>query len=183
MGTKAIPAYEIDNHLQARFETYLHLKDFDCGLAMMDEYYKSSLKRALKSENIRGIGAINPASELVGFGTLTLGHIDRALGKAAIKKSNLPSLLPVVRMVMFGVDRRYQGLGIGQEILRHSFIQAVKVHHEVPIKGLYLEAAPNAISYYESLGFQSLSGPDVRGGVPMLISIEPILRAIVDTAE
>ncbi|VVN96810.1 GNAT family N-acetyltransferase [Pseudomonas fluorescens] len=183
MGTKAIPAYEIDNHLQARLETYLYLKDFDCGLAMMDEYYKSSLKRALKSENIRGIGAINPASEVVGFGTLTLGHIDRTLAKPAIQKSNLPSQLPVVRMVMFGVDRRYQGLGIGQEILRHTFIQAAKVHNEVPIRGLYLDAAPNAVSYYESLGFQSLSGPDVRGGVPMLVSVEPILRAIADTAE
>jgi GNAT superfamily N-acetyltransferase len=183
MGTKAIPAYEIDNNLQARFESYLYLKDFDCGLVMMDEYYKSNLKRALKSENIRGIGAINPASEVIGFGTLTLGHIDRALAKAAIKKSNLPSQLSVVRVVMFGVDRRYQGLGIGQEILRHSFIQAVKVHNEVPIKGLYLDAAPNAVSYYESLGFQYLSGPDIRGGTPMLISIEPILQAIIDTAE
>lgn len=183
MGTKAIPAYEIDNNLQARFESYLYLKDFDCGLVMMDEYYKSGLKRALKSENIRGIGAINTTSEVVGFGTLTLGHIDRALAKAAINKSNLPSQLSVVRMVMFGVDRRYQGLGIGQEILRHTFIQAVKVHKEVPIKGLYLDAAPNAVSYYESLGFQTLSGPDIRGGTPMLISIEPILQAIIDTAE
>lgn len=126
MGTKAIPAYEIDNNLQARFESYLYLKDFDCGLVMMDEYYKNSLKRALNSENIRGIC---------------------------------------------------------QEILRHTFIQAVKVHREVPIKGLYLDAAPNAVSYYGSLGFQALSEPDVRGGTPMLISIEPILRAMVDTTQ
>ena len=183
MGAKAIPAYEIDNNLQARFESYHYLKDFDCGLVMMDEYYKSNLKRALKSENIRGIGAINSASEVVGFGTLTLGHIDKILAKSVIKKSNLPSQLSVARIVMFGVDRRYQGLGIGQEILRHTFIQAVKVHREVPIKGLYLDAAPNAVSYYESLGFQALSGPDIRGGTPMLISIEPVLRAIIDMAE
>lgn len=183
MGTKAIPAYEIDNNLQARFDSYLFLKDFDCGLVMMDEYYKSSLKRALKSENIRGIGAINPASEVVGFGTLTLGHIDRALAQAAIKNTNLPTQLPVVRMVMFGVDRRYQGLGIGQEILRHSFMQAVKVHREVPVKGLYLDAAPNAVSYYGTLGFQALSEPDVKGSTPMLISIEPILQAMVDTSQ
>jgi GNAT superfamily N-acetyltransferase len=141
------------------------------------------LKRALKSENIRGIGAINSAGEVVGFGTLTLGHIDKVLAKAGIKKSNLPSQLPVVRMVMFGVDRRYQGLGVGQEILRHTFIQAAKVHKEVPIKGLYLDAAPNAVSYYESLGFQSLSEPDIRGWTPMLVGIEPILQAIVDAAQ
>lgn len=183
MGTKAIQAYEIDNNLQARFESYLYLKDFDCGLVMMDEYYKSNLKRALKSENIRGIGAINLTGEVVGFGTLTLGHIDKTPAKAVIKKSNLPSQLSVVRMVMFGVDRRYQGLGIGQEILRHTFIQAVKVHREVPIKGLYLDAAPNAVSYYESLGFQALDGADAKGGTPMLISIEPVLQAIIETAE
>jgi GNAT superfamily N-acetyltransferase len=86
-------------------------------------------------------------------------------------------------MVMFGVDRRYQGLGVGQEILRHTFIQAAKVHKEVPIKGLYLDAAPNAVSYYESLGFQSLNEPDIRGGTPMLVGIEPILQAIVDAAQ
>lgn len=182
MGTRAIPAYEIDNNLQSRVESYLFLKDFNCGLAMMDEYYHSSLKRALKSENVRGIGALNSASEVIAFGTLTVGHIDRALAKTAIKRSNLPSQLPVVRMVMFGVDRRYQGLGIGQEILRHSFLQTIKVHREVPVRGLYLDAAPNAVSYYGTLGFRPLSEPDVKGSTPMLISIEPILQAMVDTS-
>lgn len=183
MKTEVTPAYEIDNNLLSTFDSYSLLKDFECGLVVMDEYYKSNLKRALKSENIRGIGAITSAGEVVGFGTLTLGHIDKALAKGVINKPNLPSRLPVVRMVMFGVDRRYQGFGIGQEILRHAFIQAVKVHREVPIKGLYLDAAPNAVTYYESLGFQKMSEPDATGGTPMLINIESILRSILDTAQ
>lgn len=178
MKTEETPICEIDSNLLSTFESYTYLKDFDCRLDVVSDYYKGNLKRALKSENVKGIGAISQSGVVVGFCTLTLAHIDRDLARKGIKEPNQTPQIPVVRMVMFGVDKDFQGFGIGQQILRDALKQAVKVHAQVPIKGLYLDAAPNAVTFYESLGFKKLDEPDANNSTPMWIGIKVMLQAV-----
>jgi GNAT superfamily N-acetyltransferase len=178
MKTEETPACEIDSNLLANFEKYKYTKTFSCGVDVIDSYYKGSLKRALKSENINAIGAISPTLEVVGFLTITMSDIDKVMAQNGIDDTNLPSRVPVIRVIMFGVDGKYQGFGIGQKILWEAFKQAARVHKEIPIKGIYLDAAPNAVSFYEELGFKIIGEPDINQSTPMLIGIKVILRAI-----
>lgn len=178
MKTNGMPTCEIDGNLLANFEKYNYFKTFASGVDVIDSYYRGSLKRALKSENINAIGAIAPSGDVVGFCTLTLADIEKAIAKNAISDTNLPSRVSVIRLVMLGVDEKYQGLGIGQQLLMEAFKQAARVHKEIPIKGVYLDSAPNAVSFYEQLGFKKVSAPDMNQSTPMLLPIKVILKAI-----
>jgi GNAT superfamily N-acetyltransferase len=178
MKTEETPTCEIDRNLLVNCEKYKYPKTFSCGVRLIDSYYKSSLKRALKHENFSAIGAINPALEVVGFCTLTVSDIERALAQNGIDDTNLPLRIPVIRLVMIGVDEKYQGWGIGQKLLMEALKQAARIHQEIPIKGIYLDAAPNAVSFYEELGFKIIGEPDENQSTPMLIGIKVILKAI-----
>ncbi|ETF09014.1 GNAT family N-acetyltransferase [Pseudomonas koreensis] len=178
MRTEETPKCEIDRNLLVNFDKYKFSKTFSCGVDVIDSYYKGSFKRALKSENISAIGAIAPTLEIVAFCTLTVSDIDKTSAQNGIEDTNLPSRIPVVRLVMLGVDVKYQGWGIGQTLLMEAFKQAARVHKEIPIKGVYLDAAPTAVSFYEGLGFKIIDEPDTNQSTPMLIGINVILEAI-----
>jgi GNAT superfamily N-acetyltransferase len=144
---------------------------------MLDDYFKSKLKRALKSENVTGIGAINDKGELFAFCTLTFLILDKAKVHSHLDQGNQPSQVPEIKLSMLAVDARYQRQGIGAELLMIAFDQAITVHKTIPIKGMYLDAAPKAIQFYHSLGFKILDEADAEGTTPMFIPIKTMIAA------
>lgn len=168
---------EIDCNLLATYDKYNFPKDFGTGLSVIDDYYHSQLRRALKSENVKGIGAI-VGSDLIGFCTLTVSEIERARAKPGLDKpTNLTKQVPVVKLVMLGVDRKLQKCGIGLGLMRHALIETARLHMQIPIKGLYLDAAPGAVAFYSELGFKALSEADENDSTPMLLGMSVILEA------
>lgn len=177
MGTTETATCEIDCNLLATFEKYNFPKDFDCGLPVINEYFNGQLRRALKSENIKGIGAII-GHDLLGFCTLTVSEIARAKAKPGLPHAtNLTKQIPVVRLVMLGVDKKLQKCGIGLALMQNALIETARLHLQIPIKGLYLDAAPGAVKFYTELGFQALSEPDEEQSTPMLLGISVIMEA------
>jgi predicted GNAT family N-acyltransferase len=177
MGTTETATCEIDCNLLATFEKYNFPKDFDCGLPVINEYFNGQLRRALKSENIKGIGAII-GQDLLGFCTLTVSEITREKAKPGLSKAtNLTKQIPVVRLVMLGVDKKLQKCGIGLALMQNALVETALLHLQIPIKGLYLDAAPGAVKFYTSLGFQALSEPDDEQSTPMLLGISVIMEA------
>lgn len=168
---------EIDRNLLATFENYNFPKDFDCGLPNINEYFTEQLRRALKSENIKGIGAV-VGQDLLGYCTLTVSEIAREKAKPGLAKpTNLPKQVPVVRLVMLGVDKKLQKCGIGLALMKQALVETVRLHLQIPVKGLYLDAAPGAVKFYTSLGFKALSEPDEEQSTPMLLGMSVILEA------
>lgn len=177
MGTTETVACEIDSNLLATFENYNFPKDFDCGLPTINEYFTEQLRRALKSENFKGIGAV-VGKDLLGYCTLTVSEIAREKAKPGLDKpTNLPKQVPVVRLVMLGVDKRLQKCGIGLALMRRALVETAQLHNQIPVKGLYLDAAPGAVKFYTELGFQALSEPDEEQSTPMLLGMNAILEA------
>jgi GNAT superfamily N-acetyltransferase len=177
MLNEVTDSYVIDGNLLLNCGRYQFPKRFDCGVELINSYFKSSLKRALRSENFAGIGAVTASGAVVGFCTLALCSLERDRVSSHLEQANLPSQVSVIRLVMLGVDKGYQGLGIGRQLLRKAFMQAISVHRQIPIKGIYLDAAPGAVSFYEELGFKPLTRPDESSGTPMLLNIQALLRA------
>jgi len=79
---------------------------------------------------------------------------------------------------MLAVDVSRQKQGIGAELLMVAFDQAVTVHESIPIKGMYLDAAPKAVNFYQSLGFGKLGEVNADGTVPMFIAIKVMIEAV-----
>ncbi|WP_321863230.1 GNAT family N-acetyltransferase [Pseudomonas paraveronii] len=183
MKTEETQVCEIDSNMLENYLKYSYPKDFDCGLEGMNKYFKENLKRALKSKNVSAIGAIAPNGDVAGFITLTFTDIEKKKVDHVITDSNLLPNIAVMRIVMFGVDSKFQGLGIGQELLKKAFQQAALVHKQVPLKGIYLDAAPRAVSLYESIGFEALGEPDQDGSTPMIVGINVVVQSVESVTE
>lgn len=174
---------EIDRNLLATFEKYNFPKDFDCGLTKINEYFTEQLRRALRSENIKGIGAV-VGQDLLGYCTLTVSEIAREKAKPGLAKpTNLPKQVPVVRLVMLGVDKKLQKCGIGLALMKQALVETARLHLQIPVKGLYLDAAPGAVEFYTELGFKALGEPDEEQSTPMLLGMSVILEAYEEYLE
>lgn len=75
-----------------------------------------------------------------------------------------------------------QGLGIGKAPLRHVLMLALEQRDRLGCVGTVTDAKPDAIRFYEGLGFQPLEG--VREGLlagdplPMFLGIETIVSTL-----
>jgi len=177
-NAEVIRTCKIDSNLLANYTKYNFYKGFDCTLEVINRYYQDNLKRALKSENVMGIGAVSEENNLIGFCTVTLCDLDKPRVRTFLPEGNVLPQVPVVKLAMLGVDSKYQGFGIGQKLLMKAFEQSLKVHSYIPIKGMFLDAAPGAVSFYESLGFEKLDDADDSGSTPMFLHIKYVKAAV-----
>lgn len=178
MNVQETENYEVDHNLRENYASYTFPKTFSCGEAVLDDYFKTNLKRALKSENVTGIGAINDKGEVFAFCTLTFLILDKARIQTYLESGNQPNQVPAVKLSMLAVDVSRQKQGVGCELLMMAFDQAVTVHESIPIKGMFLDAAPNAVKFYQSLGFGDLGEVNADGTIPMFITIKMMIAAV-----
>lgn len=119
----------------------------------------------------------------MGFATVAPSSIERASVPSARLRERLPSYpLPVLRLARLGVDTRAQGLDIGRALLRHVFGPALEQRDRLGCVGVVTDAKPDAVTFYETLGFLALGG--VREGLlvseplPTFLGVETIATAL-----
>lgn len=155
-------------------------KQFSCGDETLDKYVTSgNLKRAIRSENLHATGMFDDSDNFIAFMTVGFGILDKA--RVPLSKGNQPPQLPVAKVFMIAVDKAHQGLGIGTDLMLEAFTKAVAVHGNIPLKGVYLDAAPGKEGFYSStFGFSALEGEGPAGTTPMFIPIEDVIAALAE---
>ena len=157
--------------------------DFSCGQADLDRFFEhyAGQNQFKLHVAVTYVAAID--GRIVGFATVAPSSIERASVPSARLRKRMPSYpLPVLRLARLGVDTRAQGLGIGKALLRHVLRLALEQRDSLGCVGVVTDAKPEALTFYESLGFQALEG--VREGLlvseptPMLLGIETIAAAL-----
>jgi GNAT superfamily N-acetyltransferase len=93
---------------------------------------------------------------VLGFATVAASELVVA-DLPAGKRKRLPHYpLPVLRLARLAVDERAQGRGIGSALLRAVFTLAHRMASDFGCIGVVVDAKPDAISFYERLGFVPL---------------------------
>ena len=125
---------------------------------------------------------------IAGFATVAASSIERESIPSSRLRQRLPSYpLPILRLARLGVDLRAQGAGIGKALLRHLFELAVRQRDRLGCVGVVTDAKPNAVGYYESLGFIPIEG--CRQGslhgepLPMFLAIGTIAAGLHRSAK
>jgi len=104
-------------------------------------------------------------------------------------RRRLPSYpLPILRVARLAVGKRYQGHGIGRLLLRASFELALDMRDRVGCIGVVVDAKPDAVIFYSSLGFKPI---DLTSGalgdrpepVAMFLPIGEIAAAVKEAAD
>ncbi len=157
--------------------------DFSCGQADLDRFFEHYAAQNQFKLHLAVTYVALIEGKIVGFATVAGSSIERASLPGARLRKRLPRYpLPVLRLARLGVDLRAQGLGIGRALLRHVLGLAVEQRDRLGCMGVVVDAKPEAIRFYASLGFEPLE--DVREGLlvseptPMFLGIEMIAAAI-----
>jgi GNAT superfamily N-acetyltransferase len=152
---------------------------FSCGEADLDRFFQHYAGQNQFKLNLAVTYVAVADGQIVGFVAVAVGEIEREKVPSAKLRKRLPAYpLPVLRLARLGVDQRAQGLGIGKALLRHVFNLALEQREKLGCVGVLTDAKPEAVGFYETLGFIALEG--VHQGVlhgeqtPMFLAIGTI---------
>jgi GNAT superfamily N-acetyltransferase len=156
---------------------------FSCGQADLDRFFEHYAGQNQFKLHLAVTYVAVLESRIVGFATVAASSIERESIPNARQRKRLPGYpLPVLRIARLGVDTRAQGLGIGKVLLRHTLELALDQRDRLGCVGVVTDAKPEAVRFYESLGFVALGnareGLLVGEPLPMFLGIETIAATI-----
>ena len=93
---------------------------------------------------------------IVGFATVSPGHLVVEDLPVALKRRFPNYPLPVLRLARLAVDQQVQGRGIGSLLLVTVFELAHELARTAGCVGVVVDAKPSAVAFYERLGFAPL---------------------------
>lgn len=91
--------------------------------------------------------------EIVGYATVSIGHLEvEKLPKKMTKR--LPTYpLPVLRLARLAIAKDSQGRGVGRHLLKQMVRLALQLRTDVGCVGIVVDAKPGAESFYQKFGF------------------------------
>lgn len=100
--------------------------------------------------------ALDEDERIVGFATVAPSEIrpDLVPSKQGKKLPRYP--LPVLRLARLAVDERAKGAGVGRLLLQSMIALARQLAESVGCVGVIVDAKPQAVAFYDNLGFVSL---------------------------
>lgn len=156
---------------------------FSCGEPALDRFFQHYAGQNQFRYHLATNWVAVRDRDVLGFTTVTSGSIERRAMPDPQLRRRLPAYpLPVLRLARLGVDRRTQGRGLGDALVRHALLMALVQRDQVGCVGVVTDAKPAALGFYERLGFSPLSG--VREGLlhgdptPMFLAIATIAAAL-----
>lgn len=167
---------------------------FKCGLPAIDRFVANGLREQVKKgysvawviTDETPVGAkqpvldeaapadqkkpssVEPPPFFVGFYTLLMAQIEKG-ALASVSDGSMPTQIPCTRLVMLGVDENYKGRGFGSQLMKHALRQTKLACDNIGCRGMYLDADPGALAFYQALGFQQLSTTLKDGSYPMFL--------------
>ena len=100
--------------------------------------------------------AIDEAGVIAGYATVAASEISPD-ALPATKHKRLPKYpLPVLRLARLAVDERAKGKGVGSLLLRAVLVVGAQMAKDVGCVGVVVDAKPEAVAFYEKLGFVRL---------------------------
>ncbi len=100
--------------------------------------------------------AIREEEQITGFVTVASGEMSVEELPKTLRK-HLPSYpLPILRIARLAVDERYQGHGVGRLLLRAMLKLALDLRDRTGCTGVVVDAKPEAVAFYSSLGFKTI---------------------------
>ena len=95
--------------------------------------------------------------ELAGFYSLSAHAMERSNIAGGWLQRNVPERVPMILLGMLGVDRRFQGEGLGRKLLHDAVIRSLNISSELGARALIVDPVDSAAArFYENNGFQHI---------------------------
>lgn len=126
---------------------------FDCGDIALNEF----LSRQAGQQQRRGFGKTYVAvaedgTSVIGFITVSAGQVATSALPSQLKLPRYPA--PMLRIGRLAVDLRYQGKGIGQDLMAFGLRLAIEFSQRVGLYAVVVDAKHDkAKAFYLRMGF------------------------------
>ena len=141
------------------FDKSYDRKNFDCGESALNNYLKNQMSQDLKRKANVPMLAVDSNDKVVGYYTLSSGHIEFLNFPSSLKSKIAPYPVPIARIGRLAVDNTMKGQGLGEELLMHAIDRAEQVSKLMGIRAVVVDAKnPRAEKFYLKYGFQYLHG-------------------------
>lgn len=127
---------------------------FDCGVAPLNNYLQLMAGQQAKKDNSRTFvlqDHVNPA-HIAGFYSLTMAPINLSLLPAALQKKH-QACTSAGLIARLAVDRRYQGLRLGEWLLMDALQKLLQASDVVGFPLVVVDAKDGAAQFYQQYGF------------------------------
>jgi GNAT superfamily N-acetyltransferase len=157
-------------------QSYIGQKQFDCGNTVINSFVHNSLKPQVKKSLSVAYVLTDAVQDdrFAGFYTLAQ-HMIEVSALSALELGSLPRKIPCSRLILLGIDKRYQGQQLGSRIMKHALVLTKSIAQQIGSYGLYLDAEPKAVGFYSKLGFALLEGDASPAPSPMFLPISAIV--------
>lgn len=133
------------------------IEGFECGVGLVDEWVRKRAAYARKA-GAAVVYATFCDGVLAGFYSLSSQSIMRDAASGWIAR-NAPEQIPVIRLGMMGVDKRFQGCGLGRDLLLDAVHRAESVAAQIGARALVVDPVDDASrSFYAAHGFRVIPG-------------------------
>ena len=97
------------------------------------------------------------SGELAGFYSLSAHAMERSSIAGGWLQRNVPERVPMILLGMLGVDRRFQGNGLGRRLLHDAVVRSLGISMELGARALIVDPVDDgAARFYEANGFQHI---------------------------
>jgi predicted N-acetyltransferase YhbS len=137
-----------------RLNTDLDLTQFSCGEDSLDHWLRN---RALQNEKSGASRSYVVCADgcVVGYYALAAGAVAHSEATTRVKR-NMPDPVPVILIGRLAVDSRFQGRGIGADLLRDAVLRSLRAAEIAGIRAILVSAiSAEAKKFYERFGFIS----------------------------
>ena len=156
-------------------KTYGGRKKFDCGHTIINKFVHDTLvaqvKRQLSVAYV--LTECDQDDRFVGFFTIAHRAID-ASSLSKLQLGSLPRMAPCARLSMLGVDQNFKHKKLGSRLMKQALAITKELSSLMCCYGLYLDADPGAVGFYQKLGFALLEGDKSPEPSPMFITMRSI---------
>lgn len=156
-------------------KTYSGRKQFDCANTVINKFVHDSLVSQVKRQLSVAYVLTEPDQNdrFVGFFTMAHHAID-ASSLSTLQLGSLPRRIPCARLIMLGVDQNFQNQKLGSRLMKQALAITKESSSLMGCYGLYLDADPGAVGFYQKLGFALLEGAKSPEPSPMFITMRSI---------
>ena len=148
-------------------------EDFASGVWPLDDW----LKRRARANEAAGASRTYVVCEgrrVVGYYSLAAGSVLHQIATGAVRR-NMPDPVPVALLGRLAIDRRWQGRGLGQALLRDAILRVVGAAETIGVRALLVHAiSDEARAFYERCGFR----PSPVEPMTLMVTIDEARRML-----
>lgn len=128
---------------------------FCSGVKLVDDWIHTTSHVAVQRGTAVPYVSCTLEGEVAGLFSLNAFSIPHNRAHGEWLRRDTPSNIPVILLGIFGVDKRFQGLGLGWGLLEDAVLRARHLSANLGVRALVVEPYDdNARGFYSHFGFQ-----------------------------